>query len=166
LHGLTGHRITQSGRDLGQRLQDKPPFSKPRMRQDQSGFVTDDRAKQDQIEVEGPRGARVGPLAASLPLDGQEGVQQLALREVRLPHRRGIQKPGRFDGHSNRRRLADRRYAKIGKQRPEAAEPELEVGLAISEVRTERDRSDYSITQRVNYSIQRVGSTSPIRLPT
>ena len=68
-HCPPGHRVFPVSRDFGQWRQHERPVAKTRVRHDEIGFIHDQVAVQDQIEIEGTRRARVRAFAAEAPLD-------------------------------------------------------------------------------------------------
>src|SRR5919107_4188463 len=91
--------------------------------------------REDQIEVERARRSRIRTLPAEIPFDGQEGVQQLASRQVGVPG----------DGRVQKERLIVQPLAfgigvdggrdlEIREESSEAVYGEGDGGVAISEV--------------------------------
>ena len=62
----------------------------------QPGFVHDDIAEQNQIEIQRPCGTRIWTLAPSLALDRQEPLERRPRAERRPGSRGGVEK-GRLD---------------------------------------------------------------------
>jgi len=125
------------------------------VRDDQSRFVDDVIAKQDEIEIERARRVDVRPLPVAGALDGEQRVEQ---------------RPRRGRGHADDRRIQEARlragnadgigfviagYLEIVEQQPEPGNCEVEVRAPIAEIAAERDCSDRA------YSIHRVARTSP-----
>src|ERR1700680_992075 len=79
-HRLSGHRVAQARRNLGQRLEHELPVAEPRMRHDQSGFVHDLIAEQHEVEVARPRGPPKRPLAPAVAFDTEELGKKLRRR--------------------------------------------------------------------------------------
>src|SRR5689334_17021850 len=63
--GLPRHRIDHVGRDRRQRLEDEPPLAQSRMRNVDAGLVDHSVARENQVEVEGPRCVDVWTLATA-----------------------------------------------------------------------------------------------------
>src|SRR5581483_10367258 len=59
------------------------PFAKARVRQDEAGIVGNDVAEENQIEIERSSGVWIRALAAPVPLDCEETLEQLARRQSR-----------------------------------------------------------------------------------
>ena len=64
------------------------------MRHGELRLVDDGVAEQDQVEIQRPRGAGVGPLAARFPLDLQQLAEQRAGIERRLADGAAFRKRG------------------------------------------------------------------------
>ena len=72
------------------------------MRHAEVRFVDDGVTEQDQVEIQRPRGACVGALAARFPLNRQQLAEQRAGIERRLPDRDGVQKTRLVARHADR----------------------------------------------------------------
>lgn len=92
-HGLTCHGIEHIRGDLRQRLEHEAPLSEARVRDDEVRLLDDGRAKQDQVEVEGPGRAGIRTLAGRLPFQHHQEVQERAGVAGPLPDDRAIEKP-------------------------------------------------------------------------
>jgi hypothetical protein len=88
---LAGHRIAQLGRNFGERFQHEPPIPEPRMWYLQTWYIDDGISKQHQIEIERPRSVDIRAPAIARALDFQQRVQQVARRQRRYAHSRGVQ---------------------------------------------------------------------------
>lgn len=143
-HRAAGQRIDQFGGDRGKRLEDEAALPKPGMRQVKVRLADHQIAHQDEIEVKGPRGPRVRPLAAALPFDPQQGGQQPHRRLSAQPHRGAVQEPG-LRAHADRIGLQERRHPHVRQQRAERRNREGQVGAPAPQVAPERDGGEAEI---------------------
>ena len=98
LDGLTRDGIDPVAGHFGERLRHESPITKTRMRHAQAGFVDDEVAVQDQVEVEGAGGVDVRPIAACRFLDGVQRFEQGSRAEQRAADNDFVEEVGEFGG--------------------------------------------------------------------
>ena len=128
------------------------------MRHDEIRRFDDVVAVQNQIQVEGPRRTRVGPLAAKSLLDVEQRDEQISRGQASSPPPPPRSESRLFADADRRRVVKARRPQRVdeGAQRFERG---AQIAVAIAEIAPECDGD------RGNglYSCQRVGRTAPTR---
>ncbi len=112
--------------------------------------------EQDEVEVEGARGAAVRPLAPALALDGQQAGEQRRAEGRRRPDHRRVQERALFADDVDRRRFEagrDKRMARNSRRRATAK--------SRCAARSPRLLPRATATRRGRHSTQRVGRTAP-----
>ena len=123
------------------------------MRYDEPGLIRHDIPEEDEIEVERPRGIRMGTFSPAFALDREEHLEHVLGGQAGQPDHRGVQEQGLRSADVDGNGLMDARDPEVFEHLPESGNGVVEVSGAIAEVAAERDRR--------SYSIQRVGRTSP-----
>ena len=135
-------RHFEGRREIRKGLEHEGPFVQPWMWDPQARLVDDGVPVEEEIEIERPRPLRRNALAhpAECPLEREEEVEQLARRKLRLERHDAVEEARLVD-------IADRSgVAKLRdgddldpRSRPERVDRPEKRGLAVAEVRAQRD---------------------------
>src|SRR5262245_59149895 len=108
------------------------------MRHAQAGFVDDVAAVEDQIQIERPRSARIGPFTASLALDLQEVAQQFLRGRLGVANYGGIEE-ARLLLYTDRIGLIERRDSQFVEDFGQPGDSERKMGMAVAEIAAKRN---------------------------
>ena len=133
------HRILPVGRDLRERLQDKPSLSEPWMRYDEIRRVDDVVVVEDQIQIERSRRTGKRAFATESLLDVEQSDEQIVRRERRLPYCRRVEE-GCLLADADGSRVVKTRDAKRLDEWAQRVECGAQIGFAVADVAAERDR--------------------------
>ena len=134
-----GGRIAQPRGNFSQGLEDESPLPEARVRDRQTGFVDDLIAKQHQIEVERPRRPGKRALPSTLGFYREQRIQQVFRRQVGFADRGRVQERRLLPLDSFRGGFVGRRRANAPEERAQPPERERHMGLAVPEVRADRN---------------------------
>jgi hypothetical protein len=119
------------------------------MRNPQAGFVNHQIAKENQIQIERTRSARIRSLSTGVRLHFQQQIEQLARRQGCGARDRGIEK-ARLGTDAHWFRFVKARDAEIGEIAAEPFARSAQMDGSIAQVAAECDRcGGYWPTQRV-----------------
>jgi len=130
--GPASRRVHEGGADLRQRFQYEPTLSKARVRQDEAWIVGNDVAEENQVEIERSSGIWIWALAAAVPLDCQEALEQLARRQSGDADCGRVEEPRSAGPHVDGRGFDVGRNAKGREKLRELPDRIVEMRLAVA----------------------------------
>src|SRR5262245_30489188 len=128
--------------NLGERFQHEAAVTKTWVWHHEVGFVRDEVAVQDQVEIESARRTRVGALTAELSFDIKEGLEEVAGRQRCVAGGGGIQK-SRLIADTNGIGFVKSRYAELLQVLLEGGDGFTQQTLAVTEIAAESYRDRY-----------------------
>ena len=129
------------------------------MRDDEAGLVDRRITKQDDVEVEAARRVGIGARATPLLLDGEQRLEKIPRRHACFPHGRGVQEQRLWARGAHGNRVVEPRHPKIAEKFVEPGDGVIEMGGAVTQIRSESNRGNdqipQSITRLPDYPITR-----------
>ena len=109
------------------------------MRDDQSWFFGDEIAIQNQVEVERPRGARIGAVTAEASFEVEKNVEKGSRGEVGNSGYRRVQE-ARLVAYADGSGFMKRGNAQVAQVLGKSGDRRVERSLAIAEIAAKRNR--------------------------